>query len=96
MQEKKGHVRRTRKEWSGILRGFESSGLTPQAYCHRRGLSLSSFQRWRSRLSAGAVYSADRAAAEFVELTPSSSESATSGWALEVTLPHGVRLQFRG
>ena len=89
MQEKKGHVRRTRKEWSGILRGFESSGLTPQAYCRRRGLSLSSFQRWRSRLSAGAT-------AEFVELTPSLSESASSGWELEVTLPHGVRLQFRG
>lgn len=89
MRDKKGHVRRSRKEWAGILRRFDSSGLAPQEYCRREGLSLSSFQRWRNRLSAGA-------ATEFIELTPSSSESRASGWELEVTLPHGVRLQFRG
>ena len=89
MPDKKDRVRRSRKEWKTILRRFESSGLAVQEYCRREGLPLSSFQRWRSRLSAGT-------AAEFVELTPSLSESATSGWALEVTLPHGVRLQFRG
>jgi hypothetical protein len=89
MRERKDRVRRTREEWAGILRRFESSGLDSKTYCRRAGLSLSSFQRWRSRLAA-------HAAAEFVELTPSSPDSATSGWELEVTLPNGVRLQFRG
>ena len=87
--DKTDRVRRTRKEWTGILRRFDSSGLAPKEFCWKEGLSLSSFQRWRSRMGA-------RAAAEFVELTPASTESAASGWELEVTLPHGVRLQFRG
>jgi hypothetical protein len=89
MQDKKGHVRRSRKEWAGILQRFDSSGLAPQEYCRREGLPLSSFQRWRSRLTTGTT-------AEFVELGPSSPESTRSGWELEVILPHGVRLQFRG
>lgn len=82
--------RRTRSEWTEILHRFESSGLTFREFCSREGLALSSFQRWRSRL--GAV-----GPAEFVEFVPTVSEAASStAWSLDIALPNGVQLRFRG
>jgi transposase-like protein len=89
MQDDKERVRRTKKEWTEILRRFDSSGLGPREYCRREGLPQSSFQRWRNRLGSAAP-------SEFVELTPSTTERATSSWELEVSLPNGVQLQLRG
>ena len=83
-------TRRTKSQWTEILRRFESSGVKPREFCRREGLALSSFQRWHRRL--GSV-----AAAEFVELVPSSSPSAPSpSWSLDVSLPNGVCLRFQG
>ena len=75
MQDDKERVRRTKKEWTEILRRFDSSGLGPREYCRREGLPQSSFQRWRNRLGSAAP-------SEFVELTPSTTERATSSWEL--------------
>lgn len=81
--------RRSEGEWTEILRRFESSGLSPGEFCRRGSLALSSFQRWRRRL--GPV-----AAAEFVELVPTSADSTPpASWSLEVALPNGVCLRFR-
>ena len=83
-------VRRDAKQWSEILRRFESSGLDRNEFCRREDVAVSSFQRWRHRL--GSI-----AAAEFVELVPTSSPSVpSSSWSLEVSLPNGVCLRFQG
>ena len=81
--------RRTRSEWTGIFRRFESSGVTVREFCRREGLPLSSFQRWRSRLGpVGAV--------DFVELVPTATASTpASDWSLDIALPNGVQLRFR-
>lgn len=82
--------RRSEAEWTGIFREFESSGLGSREFCRRRGLALSSFQRWRGRLVGVG-------AADFVELVPTSTISASpASWSLEVALPNGVSLRFRG
>ena len=82
--------RRARSDWTEILRRFESSGLSNRDFCRRESVSLSSFQRWRSRL--GPV-----SAADFVELVPSATAAATpAAWSLDVALPNGVQLRFRG
>ncbi len=81
-------VRRTEKQWTEILRRFESSGEGSQEFCRREGLALSSLQRWRRRL--GRV-----SAGRFVELVPTSSAGTAPGWSLEVLLPNGVTLRFR-
>ena len=82
--------RRSEAEWAEILRRFESSGLASRSFCRREGVALSSFQRWRRRL--GSV-----AAAEFVELVPTSSSNVSSvSWSLDVSLPNGVGLRFQG
>ena len=89
-KSRSNRTRRTSAQWTEILRRFESSRLDSREFCRREGLPPSSFQRWRSRL--GSV-----AAAEFVELVPSSSPSAPSpSWSLDVSLPNGVCLRFQG
>ncbi len=80
--------RRTKAQWTEILRRFGSSGLDSREFCRREGLSLSSFQRWRRGL--GFVE-----ASEFVELVPTSSVPSSS-WSLDVSLPNGVSLRFQG
>jgi hypothetical protein len=83
--------RRTAAQWTEILQRFELSGLGTREFCHRERLAPSSFQRWRSRL--GPV-----PATEFVELVPTAATSpaASSSWSLDVALPNGVSLRFRG
>jgi len=83
-------VRRDAKQWAEIQERFETSGLDMREFCRGEGVAPSSFQRWRRRL--GSV-----AAAEFVELVPTSSPSVPSAsWSLEVSLPNGVSLRFQG
>jgi len=85
-----GRVRRTEKQWTKILRRFESSGEGSRQFCRREGLALSSLQRWRQRLGT-------TSATRFVELVPGGPAEATAmSWSLEVSLPHGVSLRFRG
>ena len=89
-QVRSNRTRHTKAQWTEILRRFESSGQDSRGFCRREGLALSSFQRWRHRL--GSV-----AAADFVELVPTSSPSnPLSNWSLDVSLPNGVSLRFQG
>ena len=83
--------RHTEAQWTEILGRFQSSGQDSREFCRREGLALSSFQRWRRRLGSVA------AAAEFVDLVPTSSPSDSSAsWSLDVSLPNGVGLRFQG
>jgi hypothetical protein len=86
-------IRRSEAEWSEILGRFAASEMTVREFCHRERLSLSSFQRWRSRLGK-----ARPVETEFVELVPASTvvEPMTSSWSLDIALPNGVQLRFRG
>jgi hypothetical protein len=89
-KSRSNRTRRTKAQWTEILREFESSGVDSRGFCRREGLALSSFQRWRRRL--GSV-----AASEFIELVPTSSPSVpSSSWSLDVSLPNGVALRFGG
>jgi hypothetical protein len=88
MPKTRRHTRRTETDWKTILRQFDASGLTIREFCGRERLSLSSFQRWRSRL--GSV-----GPAEFVELVPTAPATSSSPWSLEIALPNGVQLRFR-
>jgi len=83
-----GRVRRTEAEWSEILRRFADSSLSRAEFCRQEGLVPSSFKRWQQKLETVAL-------ARFVEITPSVAESSGS-WTLDVALPNGARLQFRG
>ena len=91
MRETRGRgVRRNEKQWTEILRRFESSGVGSREFCRHEGLPLSSLQRWRRRL--GRVPTE-----KFVELVPPMATVASSAsWSLEVSLPGGACLRFQG
>lgn len=88
-------VRRNAEEWDEILRRFESSGLkSPAVFCAREGLTPSSFQRWRRRLrgAKGVLRKPG-----FVELVATPTQpDFSNGWSLEIELPQGIALRFRG
>jgi len=89
-KSRSNRTRRTKAQWTEILREFESSGVDSRGFCRREGLALSSFQRWRRQL--GSV-----ASSGFVELVPAPRPSARpSSWSLDVSLPNGVGLRFQG
>ncbi|RKY23130.1 MAG: hypothetical protein DRP83_09725 [Planctomycetota bacterium] len=83
-----GRVRRSEAEWREILLRHEKSGLNPAEFCRKEKIRLTSFQRWQAKLSLSG------SSGGFVEVTPESA-SPTS-WTLEISLPGGCRLRFRG
>jgi len=87
-KSKRRAERRGETEWAGILRRFRSSDLSRVEFCRREGVALSSLQRWQRRLRSDVSDG-------FVEIVPESTP-ATGAWELEVALPNGVQLRFRG
>jgi hypothetical protein len=83
-----GKVRRSAAEWREILSRCEQSGLSPRAFCQKEEIHWSSFVRWQKKLAAQANSS------EFVAVTP--TRPASSSWSLEISLPNGSELRFRG
>jgi hypothetical protein len=91
MAGRRARKRRSRSEWESIQCRFEESGLSQVEFCRREGLSLRNFNRWRQRLRGQPDPS------PFVELcAPSEGESEQTRWELEILLPGGARLHFRG
>ncbi len=85
--ERKRQIKRTESEWQAIIKKFEKSGLTIKDFCVSEGLVLSTFKRWQQNLS-------DKLPAQFVDLSP--TPAPATAWELEIKLPNGVHLQFRG
>ena len=91
MAARRARKRRPRSEWESIQCRFEESGLSQVEFCRREGLSLRNFHRWRQRLRGRPE------PIPFVELgSPSKGNAAEDSWELEVLLPGGARLHFRG
>ena len=77
--------RRSPAEWQSVMDRQARSGLSRIAFCKRVGITLTSFDNWRRRLAARQPMT------EFVDVTPK-----PVGWDVEVALPNGVVLRFRG
>ena len=86
-----GRIRRTEKEWQGVLSRCRKSGLSPRAFCDQEGIPFSSFQRWEKRLKSAPAPS------EFIAVTTESPATSTgSTWSVELTLPNGCTLRLQG
>lgn len=88
MSRATGRARRSAEDWQALISGQERSGLSRVAFCRREGIPPTSFDKWKRRLLAR------RPPPEFVDVTPKPTSSA--GWDVEVALPNGVVLRFRG
>ena len=90
-------IHRSAEPWRVIFAEQASSGLTQQAFCDREGIAVSTFTRWRQRLSAPNV--AEQGTA-FIELPRSvdpdhTDRSPDAGLALRLELGPGVVLELR-
>jgi len=48
-------ARKSRSEWSKIIKAFERSGESHEEFCSRHGLNLGSFRGWLYRLRKAAA-----------------------------------------
>jgi hypothetical protein len=82
--------RRGRVEAEQLVREYESSGLTRQAFCADRGLSVAALDKYRWRHCRATESGADRLVP--VEVWSGMSAAAGSGVALWLELPNGRRI----
>jgi hypothetical protein len=100
-----GRKRRRLNEraWRELFKRFDGAGLTAEAFCKGEGLSRSSFNRWRSRLSTqpGAATTAAMREPGHQKITPSfvdlgllgaTSTEAAAGLELRLDLGGGLSL----
>ncbi len=92
----RSRVRRSRAQWRALFARFKQGEQTREQFCIEQGISLSSFDRWRTKLHkpplAQAVISEEPM---FVELTPETRSPATSAWDVELQLGTDVFLRLR-
>jgi len=98
-------VRRSPEEWQALIKQFNQSQLSRQAFCKQQSLALSTFDLWRRRLKIVDAQPPRPSEAMFVEL--SSSDDARSsarsgqplpaptGWDIELQIGDGVVLRLR-
>lgn len=84
-----GHVYRSPSEWSAIIARYQASGLSAREFCQKEKLVKTSLERWIKRLQA------DERKARFIEV-PSAPAKEDRPWDLEIRLPNGIFLNFRG
>lgn len=82
--------RRSRAAAEQLVGEYESSGLTRQAFCAGRGLSVAALDRYRQQCGHGAASGEGRLVA--VEVMPGVSAASNSGSALWVELAKGRRI----
>jgi hypothetical protein len=71
--------RRNAEQWGTLLRRFEQGNLSPENFCRREHVALSSFHRWRRRLAPTTT------APGFVELLPPTAcNDDVSTWTVNV------------
>jgi hypothetical protein len=100
-----GNKRRRLNEraWRDLFKRFDGAGLTVEAFCEDEGVSRSSFNRWRSRLSTqpGVATTAvmrepddQKIAPSFVDLglLGAAGTAATAGLELRLELGGGLSL----
>jgi len=82
--------RRTADQWQVIIEQHAQSSLSVAEFCKKKGLSLSSFHRWRRILRHKPQPDG------FLEVeAPVCTEESLATWHLEVDLPGGGHLRLR-
>ena len=87
--------RRSPEQWQNIMLAYENSDLTQADFCRKESLVLSTFHKWRQRLSV--VQSTPSEKPLFVELTPPTNESPSTSnhWDIELVLSDNLVLRLR-
>ena len=88
-QNKPAYVRRNREDWIKIVEAWQNSALTQRDFCAQNEIALSSFYKWRQKLSAGPESASSERATGFVNVFSGSADVVgvdTSAWCIELDL----------
>ena len=77
------------EQWQALIDEHAQSHIPQAEFCKSKGLSLSTFSRYR-KLLRQPHYSESESVSDWIELPTSQSE-----WDLELSLPGGVTLRMR-
>jgi hypothetical protein len=97
MKEGKKQRRLGERAWRDLIGRCEAAGAPVREFCQREGLSISSFQRWRSRLARQTpavsarqpARGASAASARFVDLGAVGEYAGARGSPLEIRIELG-------
>ena len=88
---KSKRIRRSADQWSSVLSDQRASGLSQVEFCKREGIALSTFARWRQRLSGAEQPTSGEE--PWIEL--SDLPGTRAGWDIELDLGDGICLRLR-
>jgi MoxR-like ATPase len=92
----RSRIRRSPAQWRALFARFKQDEQTREQFCIEQGISLSSFDRWRTKLhKAPLAQAVIPEGPMFVELTPETPSPVTSAWDVELQLGAGVFLRLR-
>lgn len=93
----RSRICRSPAQWRALFTQFEQSEQTRDQFCSEKGVSLSSFDRWRTKLCKAPSTQAMMISKEpvFVELTADTPSPPTAVWDVELQLGAGVFLRLR-
>jgi hypothetical protein len=87
-------TRTTRAQRARIVERFYRSGLTQVAFARRRGLSAWTLNRWLAEAKRGWKPASPPMVFGELQLAPMSLPESSSGWAVELLGPNGVRIRL--
>ena len=79
--------------WKKTIADQRRSGLSQADFCHQEGLSLSTLQRWRSRLTKAEGDSLSSTPPGFVAVEVFDRGDTLDGEALELLFPSGLMIR---
>lgn len=88
------YIHRSRTKWSRLLTEFEASDTTQRSLCDERGLTYSSFCRWRKRFRTETPAAGHTC--PLVELPSLPGFPPDSGdWRAELDFGNGIMLRLK-
>lgn len=84
MPRSERNPRRSPAEWQAIIDRHATSGLSAPAFCKQQGIPYTSFL-------FGRRFARRSQQPKFVDVTPKAP-----GWDVEIALPNGIVLRFKG
>ncbi|MCP3688955.1 MAG: hypothetical protein GY784_11115 [Gammaproteobacteria bacterium] len=86
--------RKTRSQWQDIITDFNHSHLPARTFCSNHDLAYGTFAKWRNRLAKPSQNKTKPA--KLIELIqPTSSQSVTDNWHVELELGNGMTLRLK-
>lgn len=89
-------IRRTRNDWLTLIKEWEGSGQTQQAFCRSRSLCYRRFNQWKNRTTKEKDYDESSLDAEpiFVPVQLNTVSETARDTPIVITLPNRIQVSL--